>query len=216
MEIIQIDKLTKKYNGIPVLNEISASFHSGQSVAFVGRNGCGKSTLLKCIAKLVEPTAGKVIYNKQLLFHYVPEKFPKLPLSARSYLVSMGAMDGLAKKDIAQRIEELANDFFMEDLLDISMKNMSKGTLQKVGVIQALLKQPDVLLLDEPLSGQDSESQKIFIEKINELRKRGVTVFLSCHEEQLVNAIAEDVYTIGHGVLESYHPEKEQKTTGDM
>lgn len=204
MEIITLENLSKKYDGKTVLNNISQTFCQGQSVAFVGHNGCGKSTLLKIISKIVAPTSGKVIYGKSLLFHYIPEKFPPSPLTAREFLMRMGTISGMHKGRVKQDVEALANDFFMEELLDTQMNSLSKGTLQKVGVIQAIIKRPDILLLDEPLSGQDTESQKVFIEKINQMQNDNVTVFMSCHEKKLIDAIATDVYEIENGMLKIY------------
>lgn len=211
MEIIQLQNISKKYDGKLVLDKIDKTFMRGQSIAFVGHNGCGKSTLLKIVSKLVTPTSGEVVYNKPLLFHYIPEKFSPVSLTARQYLIHMGALDGLAKEEIKNRIESLAKDFFITDLLDTSMRSLSKGTLQKVVVLQALLKTPDVLLLDEPLSGQDLGSQKVFIHKMNQLREQGVTIFMSCHERRLVEAIAEEVYTIRNGRLIEYKYKAEKK-----
>lgn len=204
MEIIKLENISKKYDGKTVLNNISQTFCQGQSVAFVGHNGCGKSTLLKIISKLAAPTSGKVIYDKSLLFHYIPEKFPPVPLTTREFLMRMGTMSGITKGKVQHDVEALAKDFFMEEFLDTRMNALSKGTLQKAGVIQALIKRPDILLLDEPLSGQDAESQKVFIEKVNQLRGEDVTVFMACHEEKLVNQLAEDVYAIENGVLTEY------------
>lgn len=211
MQIIRLENITKKYHNRPVLDQISQTFDQGNSVAFVGHNGCGKSTLLKCIAGLITPDAGKVVYDKPLLFHYIPEKFPSTVLTAREYLVRMGEISGIRREEVKQSIEVLGKDFFMEELLDTPMNVLSKGTLQKVGVMQALLRRPDVLLLDEPLSGQDEESQKVFIEKINRLRSDEVTVFMSCHEKGLVDAIAEDVYVIQKGSLEKVKRQSEEE-----
>lgn len=211
MEIIKLQNVSKKYDGKLVLDKVDKIFEQGQSVAFVGNNGCGKSTMLKIISKLVAPTAGEVVYSRPLLFHYIPEKFSPLAITAREYLMHMGALDGLTQKVTEARIESLGEDFFISELLDTSMGSLSKGTLQKVVVLQALLKTPDVLLLDEPLSGQDVASQKVFINKINQLREQGVTVFMSCHERGLIDAIAEDVYTFKNGRLTEYKKKTEKK-----
>lgn len=208
MGLIKLQKVTKKYDDKIILNNIEKEFPTGGSIAFVGHNGCGKSTLLKLIAGLVKPTSGSVSYDKPLLFHYIPEKFPPVALTARNYLLRMGAVDGLTSSETKGRIERLGEEFFLDGLLDSPMRALSKGTLQKVGVIQALLRQPDVLLLDEPLSGQDAESQKVFIEKVNRLREQDVTVFMACHEKKLLNAIAEEAYAIEDGVLEDYKQEE--------
>lgn len=145
----------------------------GRSAAFVGHNGCGKSTLLRIIAGLTVPSDGRAVQAPGLLFHYIPEKFPPIPVTARQYLQNMGILDGMRRDEAGRRIESLGEDFFLSELLDVPMKSLSKGTLQKIGVIQALVTRPDVLLLDEPVSGQDKEPQKVLIEKTNELRGRG-------------------------------------------
>lgn len=206
MEIIRLENVTKRYGDKLVLDRIDKVFHRGQSVAFVGHNGCGKSTLLRIIAGLTVPSDGRAVHSRGLLFHYIPEKFPATPVTARQYLLKMGMLDGMRKDEAGKRAESLGDDFFLGGLLDVPMKSLSKGTLQKIGVIQALMTRPDILLLDEPVSGQDKESQKVLIEKTNELRSEDVTILMSCHEEHIVNAIAKDVYTIRGGRLEAYKP----------
>lgn len=200
-EIIRLENISRKYDGRTILSSIDAVFYKGQSVAFTGHNGCGKSTLLKLIAKLITPTSGQVLYQEPLLFHYIPDKFPPVPLTAREYLRRMGSISGMERQEIEHSIELLGKDFFIEEMLDTLMTKLSKGSLQKVGVIQAIMKKPDVLLLDEPLSGQDAESQQVFIDKINRFRNEQVTIFTACHEEKLVDAIAESVYRIKDGVM---------------
>ena len=202
MEIIRLEKVTKRYGGRVVLDHIDKRFRSGDSVAFTGHNGCGKSTLLKIIAGLTTPSEGKVIQARPLLFHYIPEKFPPTALTARQYLMRMSAMDGVRKGEAGRQIETFGEDFFLGELLDVPMKSLSRGTLQKVGVMQALMVRPDVLLLDEPVSGQDKASQKVFIEKVNKLRSEDVTIFMACHENNMIKAIAGDTYVIQDGRLE--------------
>lgn len=211
MEQIILENITKKYHGTAILNQISHTFSKGQSAAFMGHNGCGKSTLLKIISGLVRPTSGSVHCGGPILFHYVPEKFIPVPLTARTYLRRMAELDGLKKRMIDAEVEGLGDDFFLSELLDVPMKHLSKGTLQKIGVIQALIRTPDVLLLDEPLSGQDAASQKVFIRKINELRSEGVTVLMACHEQSLVDAVAEEVYTIENGEFVRYRHREEKR-----
>lgn len=213
MEVVRLEHISKKYEGRTILNRINKTFIKGCSVAFVGHNGCGKSTLLKILSGLVVPTAGKVEYSRPLLFHYVPERFSPTALTARKFLLRMGAMDGLKRHEVQRRIETLGDDFFLDELLDLPMRSLSKGSLQKIGVIQAFLRKPDVLLLDEPLSGQDTASQKVFIEKVNRLREQDVMIFMSCHEKKLVEAIAEEVYTIQNGNLTVCRPEYEKRYT---
>lgn len=194
--IIELKKITKIYNQNVLLKDIDLSIRKGQSISFIGHNGIGKSTLLKIVSGLVRPDAGKIICSKKLLFHYIPEHFPKMNISAFQYIRHMGRIDGIGREDLEKRSSELFKMFYMDEMTDIPMKHLSKGTLQKVGVIQALLTETDVLLLDEPLSGQDTDSQKVFIDIMNMLRKNGCTLLMSCHEMNLVNSISDTVYEI--------------------
>lgn len=209
--MIHLHQISKIYGEKHVLREITQSFAEGSATAFVGHNGCGKSTLLKVLSGLIRPTQGRVQYDRPLTIHYVPEKFPVTYLTAEQYLLHMGMIDGLPKDRLAGKIRQLAEDFYMTRHLQSRMSTLSKGTLQKVGVIQALLTMPDVLLLDEPLSGQDVDAQKVFVEKVNELRGRGITLFMSCHEPELVTAITERAYTIEQGKLLPCHVSAQER-----
>lgn len=199
--MITLDNIVKEYNKKMVLHDISMIIEQGQSIAFTGHNGCGKSTLLKIIAGLVQPTKGNVHYERSFQFHYVPEHFPQMQLTAEKYLFSQGKMEGIEEIELKKRIQSLSQDFFFQSMLKIPMRRLSKGSLQKVGVMQALLKDPDILLLDEPLSGQDIASQQVFIDKINVLRKKGVVILMSCHEPYLIDAISDCVYQLYDGLL---------------
>lgn len=198
-ELIKLENVSKKYDARLILDNVLLSIYENQSVAFTGHNGSGKSTILKILAGLITPAQGKVIHSGRLLFHYVPERFPKTNLTAGQYLKRMGQIDGLTHIEIEEKCNQLSRDFFLEDMLGTPMKNLSKGTLQKIGVIQALLRQPDILLLDEPLSGQDVDSQQVFIKKMNELRKNNVTILMSCHEPYLIKSISDTLYVMEHG-----------------
>lgn len=223
--MIELKHIVKEYNQKVVLNDICLTIEQGQSVAFTGHNGCGKSTLLKVISGLVRPTKGTVFLEKGKLIHYVPEHFPQMNLTAKQYLFYMGKLEAPLHKEASHQIKashhmgtlphmknlrgvelksyihELAEEFFVSNMLDIPMKYLSKGSLQKIGVMQALLKEPDILLLDEPLSGQDVMSQQVFIQKIQELQKHNVTILMSCHEPYLVDAVADEVYQFNDGKI---------------
>ncbi len=196
-KIITFEKVTKSYHGKCVIDDISHVFFEGEAVAFAGHNGCGKSTLLKILAGLIRINKGKVIHHKNIRFSYVPEKFPAADITMLRYLRSVAEMEGVP----LSQANKLIHEFFLEEMVYTKMKDMSKGSLQKVGVIQALMAPHEVLLLDEPLSGQDTDSQEIFIGKIKELKKQGVTVFMSCHEKKLMDELADKVYMINKGKL---------------
>ena len=139
--MIALEHIVKEYNKKVVLNDIHLTIEQGQSLAFTGHNGCGKSTLLKIIAGLVRPTAGMVCLEKEKLIHYVPEHFPQMRLTAKQYLIYMGKMEKIESVELEARIRGLVEEFFVANMLDIPLKYLSKGSLQKIGVIQALLKE---------------------------------------------------------------------------
>jgi len=208
--IIELENVTKKFKKTSLLKDINLSIYKGQSVALIGNNGVGKSTLLKIIANLSSIESGKVTYNDHLSFRYVPEQFPRSNLTTMQYLNLMGRIDEIDSNERYERIKSLLKDFFMEHMIDTPLAYLSKGSLQKVGVIQALLTTPDVLLLDEPLSGQDANSQRVFIKKIKALLARGTTIIMSCHEQYLINEISDTIIEIKKKQIEVAHYKKRE------
>lgn len=203
--MITLRDVKKSYHGKVIFENVNLQLEAGTVTAFIGHNGCGKSTMLKVISGLARRDCGEIIYDQKYRFAYVPEKFPAIPMTARAYLRHMTEIDGsIPAGDKEELIASYAKDFYLEDMLDKPMKNLSKGTLQKIGVIQALLSLPDVLLLDEPLSGQDADSQDVFVAKIKALKEQGVIILLSAHEPALIHSLGDKVYTIRNGRLTAY------------
>lgn len=194
--IIKIKNLVKKYDDRVVFDNVSLDIMKGESIALTGNNGMGKSTLIKILCGLTSMNSGEIIRDKNLKFNYIPEKFPPLNIKAGEYIKLIGEIEGLRRDDFVRKTNYLYKEFNLEKMINITMKNLSKGTLQKITVIQAFLSKPDILLLDEPLSGQDSESQKTFIRMVKELIKDGVTVIMSCHELFLIDQLSTRILQI--------------------
>lgn len=203
-EIIQLEGITKYYSNKIILKNINLSISRGKAITFMGNNGCGKSTLLKVISGLTKYNSGKLIYSNKLKINYIPEHFPKLNINVKQYIECMGKIENIPTKELKLRSEKLFYDFSIESMVDTPLKHLSKGSLQKVAVIQALLKKADVLLLDEPLSGQDIRSQNFFIKYIKKLKNEGTAIAMSCHEMFLVNQLSDQTYKIHNGELTSY------------
>ena len=177
MEKIIFDKITKSYEDI-IIENINHEFTLDKSVAFVGRNGCGKSTLLKMIAGLMKPTSGKIIYSNKFNIRYVPDKFQPVNMITKEYIKTMCKIDGIKTSNTDTIINKWCERFEISDMINKNMKYLSKGTLQKIGIIQAIIVSPDILILDEPLSGLDMKSNKMFVNAVNELRKQGTYFFI--------------------------------------
>jgi ABC-2 type transport system ATP-binding protein len=197
--LLEANNITKRYGDKLIYNNANMVINRGDSIALMGHNGCGKSTFLKIICGLTTIDSGEIKSISKIKYNYIPEHFPQMNITARKYITLIGEIDGLRKTECVHRSEELFKQFFIHDMVDVPLKHLSKGTLQKVGVIQALMVKSDILLLDEPLSGQDMDSQKVFISLIKELNEQGTTVVMSCHEKFLVNRLSNSVYEIDCG-----------------
>lgn len=202
-ELIRLTKIDKSFGKKKVLQQISLTIRSHECIALLGHNGCGKSTLLKIIAGVSSISQGMIQYQKNICLQYIPERLPQLAISAQQYLLHMAKIEGLQETTAKEHIYTYSKAFFMEDLLHTPMRYLSKGTLQKVGVIQALLKPCDVVLMDEPLNGQDTESQMVFLAIMKQLKRQGTAIILACHEPYLVNELADQCYRIEQGYLRS-------------
>lgn len=205
--IITLSNISKRYGKNTILENVNISVYKDQCVAVCGNNGCGKSTLLKIISGLSAVSSGeRTVPNMDSLIKisYVPEHFPKLPLSPLEYLTYMGKIQGLEESQISTRIKELFDSFCIPAIMQKSwIKNLSKGTIQKVAVIQAILEKPCLLILDEPLSGQDTKSQANFIEVINNFKSQGIAIVLACHENDLVDKLADRVVVLKDKTIQS-------------
>lgn len=193
--------LTKAYGGTTLFTGADIALLPGKCVAVTGHNGTGKTTLLKLLMGLIRPDGGTIARSKDISMAYIPERFPSTGLGALEFVLSMARIEGASTAEARERAEALFHDFFMTEMRKTPMKHLSKGSLQKVGVIQALVGNHDVLFLDEPLSGQDRDSQRVFIQKVQARKAQGTAVMLSCHEESLVSAIADEVLEIRKGKI---------------
>ena len=194
--IIKIKNLVKKYDDRVIFDNVSLNIMKGESIALTGNNGMGKSTLIKALCGLTSINSGEIIRDKNLKFNYIPEKFSQLNIKAGEYIKLIGEIEGISKDNLLKKTNYFYKEFNLEKMINISMKNLSKGTLQKISVIQAFLSKTDILLLDEPLSGQDSESQKMFIKMVKELIKDDVTVIMSCHKSLLIDQLSNRILQI--------------------
>ncbi len=201
MQLIDSDRVMKRVGRTTVLRDISFQLNEGERVALTGKNGSGKSSLLKWIGGLYEETSGHV--ERQLVIvGYVPEMFPEtVRATPRQFLRAMGRLSNRSSRQTYVRmIETYADAFGLADVLDRPLKRCSKGTRQKVGIIQALLHEPDILLLDEPLTGLDEEGKRQLVRIIEQLPKRVAVVFVT-HDRSFIESVATRVVTIADGTI---------------
>lgn len=197
---MKLTHIQKSFGKNMVLKDISLELVAGSCIAVCGHNGCGKSTLLNIMAGFLHFDSGE-LQNEAADLQFIPDHFFTTGMNARDFLMRMSAVQGM-DRDVAQAVlQEYFHKFFMEELLNTPMKYLSKGSLQKVAVIQALLQTPAILLMDEPLNGQDIASQQVFVELIKELKQKGVCIVMAVHEQQLIRQLADIIYEMRGGML---------------
>ncbi|OAB47912.1 ABC transporter ATP-binding protein [Paenibacillus antarcticus] len=200
-DIIRLEHISKEYDQRVVLQDVTFSIGIKEIVALIGANGSGKSTLLRIICGLIRPSSGKIHNNlaKETKISYVPERFPKLRLTTQEYLLSMGKIQGLHKKFMNRRVKELMDQFGLTEVRDRRMNFFSKGMLQKVNIMQAVLSQPDLLVLDEPLSGLDATSQQDLLGLLQEMKQQDISMIMTCHESVLLDELANRTISLQQG-----------------
>ncbi|OUZ40150.1 hypothetical protein CBM15_06435 [Solibacillus kalamii] len=200
MKIFEANQAFKEIDGIMVLKEVSLSISQGEKVAITGNNGSGKSSLLKLIGGIFEETAGQV-KRSQINIGYVPEHFPEsIRFKLQDYLMLIGKMTCRSDKDIIKEIRNYAERFAITGFLNTPLHQCSKGTKQKAGIIQALLKNPNLLLLDEPLTGLDDNSKIKLLNLLNSLQG-DKTIIFTAHEPLLIEGLADRVITVESGII---------------
>lgn len=206
-----VERLTKIYGAQKALDDISFQVREGEIVGFLGPNGAGKSTTLKIATGYLPPTAGKVIVGGfdvvanpmavKKITGYLPEHNPLyLDLYVHEYLTFIGNLYGVRGKRLKRRVEEMIEVCGLTREQNKKIESLSKGYRQRVGLAQALIHDPAVLILDEPTSGLDP-NQLLEIRKLVKDTSVNKTVIFSTHIMQEVEALCERVVVINKGVI---------------
>jgi len=196
--LIRLERVGKRYGrGEPVLVDVDLDVPAGRVVGVLGSNGSGKSTLLRILAALSRQTSGAVVGSPRV--GYLPDRFPAgQRMSARAYLRHMARIDGLADLSV---IDPLLDRMALVGGPDAPLRTLSKGNAQKVGLAQAVLAGPELLILDEPWSGLDVEAHAVLGEIVAETKARGASVVFTDHRAAVVHAHADDVHRMDDGLL---------------
>ena len=207
-----IDHLTKVYDAVTAVDQISMVIPSGQLVGYLGPNGAGKSTTVKMLTGMIAPTGGRAeIYGLDVqrqslevkrLIGYVPESGAVYEtLTGREYLQMVGRLYGLDETVIQHRIVKFS-DFFELDRATVERKPLaaySKGMRQKIVISAALIHNPRVIFFDEPLNGLDASTQLMFKTLIKNLAAEGKTILYCSHILDVVERTCDRIVIIDHG-----------------
>lgn len=192
------------------LNGVNLEVYQGQIIGYIGPNGAGKSTTVKIMLGLIEGYKGEIeifgedIANGDVSYKrkigYVPETAELYDnLTACEYLTFTGELYGLSTEDAQSKAMKLMNEFNLETVFHQRLSSYSKGMKQKVLIISSLLHDPDLLFFDEPLSGLDANSVMIIKEILDQLAKRGKTIFYSSHIMDVVEKISNRIILLVEG-----------------
>lgn len=206
--VLSVEGLTKKYDKHNANDNISVCFKSGIN-GLLGENGAGKTTLMKMLATVFKPTSGEIIYEgksiteneKQYrgLLGYLPQDFNGYPeLSVRDFMYYMGKLKNLSDKKICERTKELLEIVSLSDVADKRIGTFSGGMRRRVGIAQALLNEPKILILDEPTAGLDPKERIKFRNIINKISTNSI-IILSTHIVSDIENIANNVVVMKHG-----------------
>lgn len=198
--MLRCEAVGKRYGrGRWILRDVDMRVSAGDVLPVVGSNGSGKSTLLRILAGLSQPTSGSVS-GRPPHIGYVPDRFTAHDrISAISYLTHMGRIRGLSAAVARTRGNHLLERLSLVGGRDASLRTLSKGNAQKVALAQALLVQPDLLVLDEPWSGLDASAHRVLAEFIDEVAAQGGAVVFTDHREAISETHASGVYVISDG-----------------
>jgi ABC-2 type transport system ATP-binding protein len=197
----------KKYN---ILKSININAEKGEIYGFLGPNGAGKTTTIKCILGLIFPDSGTImINNKPSHSPEIRQKLGFLPenpyfydyLSARELLIFSAKLFSIPASKASEVIHNLISMVGLKGKEDVKLKNFSRGMVQRIGIAQALINDPDMVILDEPFSGLDPIGRKELRNVIIALKKKGKTVFVSSHILQDMELMADKVGIIFNGEI---------------
>ena len=207
MELV-IDRLTKQFQNKIAVDRVSLHLHNGV-FGLLGTNGAGKTTLMRMLCGILQPTSGTITFDGidvseegyRAILGYLPQDFGYYPeFTAMDFLIYMAALKGLPKKSAKRRANELLELVGLQDMGRKKIKTFSGGMKQRLGIAQALLNNPKLLILDEPTAGLDPKERVRFRNLIQQLGKDSI-VLLSTHIVSDIEHIADEVLMMKDGTL---------------
>lgn len=200
--LLTLIDVTKKYGNRDVLIDISLTINVGDCIILRGNNGSGKSTLLRMVSGLIPVTSGqRLLKHSQLVIGYTPDRLSALRMTSTEYLTFMGRISNIPKDTLRERIKELHTFFNLEQSHSLKMTHFSKGMLQKTNLMQAMIKTPDLLVLDEAFSGLDKESIGHLLDSLKQIKSQGTSILAAVHDPLLASQLESSTYWIRQGKL---------------
>ncbi|MDR3215682.1 MAG: ABC transporter ATP-binding protein [Bacilli bacterium] len=212
--MIKLNNISKKYGGSSkfAVAPVNLTIDDGKIIGFIGPNGAGKSTTLNMISGILSPSEGDILINNHSIIHdaleakmemsYVqdnPDVF--LKLTGYEYLNFIGNAYKVEPSLLKERIATLSKEYLMDDKLNQLIDSYSHGMRQKIVVIGALIHDPKVLLLDEPLTGLDPQASRILKDSMRDHANKGNTVLFSTHVLEVAEKLCDEIIIINQGQI---------------
>ncbi|APC81853.1 ABC transporter ATP-binding protein [Clostridium botulinum] len=210
--VVSIRNLKMSYGSKEVLKGINLDVNKGEIIGYIGPNGAGKSTTVKIMLGLVKGYEGEVkIFGNNISYEnveykhkigYVPENGEIYDnLTAYEYITFLGEIYGMELKEVNNKAKKLMSLFGIKEAYHSRISSYSKGMRQKLLIISSLIHNPDILFLDESLSGLDANSVLVFKEVLSKLASEGKTIFYSSHIMEVVEKISSRIILLNNGQI---------------
>ncbi|MFW9971955.1 MAG: ABC transporter ATP-binding protein [Candidatus Odinarchaeota archaeon] len=213
--VIRLENLTKKFGNLTAVNNVNLEVCRGETIGLVGPNGAGKTTTIKMIAKILRPSSGRILINtngdklhdlahiSRTISHIgflidIPAFYN---MTAYQLLRYFANLQNYPKEKINQRINELLERFKLSEWKFEQVKNFSKGMTQKIGIIQAIIHDPEIIILDEPQTGLDPLARVEIRNYIRELQSQGKTIFVASHMLYEISEVCDKIALINYGSI---------------
>ncbi len=213
--ILKLENLTKKFGNFTAVNAINLEVCRGETIGLVGPNGAGKTTTIKMIAKILRPNSGRILirtnHNELEDLQHVSTTIFQIGflidipnfynMTAYQLLKYFAKLQNYPKDKLEERIDELLALFKLSDWKHENVKTFSKGMTQKLGIIQAIIHDPEIIILDEPQTGLDPLARVEIRRYIRELQSLGKTVFLASHMLYEISEVCDKIALINFGEI---------------
>ncbi len=219
--MITVEKLTRRYGDVTVVDDVSFEVRPGRTTGFVGANGAGKTTTMRMIMGVLAASAGDVLWqgspitaDERRRFGYMPEErglYPRMKL--RDQLVYFARLHGMSRADAQRRADDLLAHFGLEDRADDLLDELSLGNQQRIQIAASLVHHPSALVLDEPFSGLDPLAVDSMVELLQQ-EARDLPLLFSSHQLDLVERLCDDLVILSGGRLVAAGPVDELRSRG--
>ncbi|MCK4571653.1 ABC transporter ATP-binding protein [candidate division WOR-3 bacterium] len=210
--MIELQNVTRTFGKLYAVKDLNLKIPDGELFTLLGPNGAGKTTTVKMITGLIKPSVGKIFINgidvsefpekaKEIISYIPDQPFLYPELTGREFIIFVSRLYRMEQKDITMGMESLIDVFRIGDWIDLPASMYSHGMRQKVIFIQALIHNPEVIVIDEPMVGLDPVSARIVKKILRERVRNGVTVFMSTHSLDVAEEISDRVGVIDEGKL---------------